>query len=229
MISLIIPAYNEEKRISPTLESYAKYFAKDEIIVVVNGSSDNTIGVVEEAAKKHKNIIYLNIDEAIGKGSAIIEGFKLAQGDYLCFIDADSSTEPDQVEKLYSHLKDSNYAGAIGSRWIEGAEIKKYQPVSRIVASRVYNYLVRSILGLPYKDTQCGAKIFKREPIMNVIHEISPTKWEFDVSLLYTLHKHGYKIKEIPIIWEDKFGSGLKIHKTAPKMFKALFEIRRGK
>ncbi len=229
-LSIIIPALNEEHRIRPTLEHYAAAFPKQtEIIVVINGTTDNTLKVVQDVAKKYSYIQYMNFPEKIGKGGAIIEGFKKAKGTYLCFVDADSSTEPDQIEKLYHELQTSDYAGIIGSRWMKGSVIKKYQPLSRIIASRVYNLLVRYYLGLHLKDSQCGAKIFRKEAIIDVLPEILPTTWEFDVSLLYTLHKRGYRVKEVPIVWEDKLGSNLKIRLTAPKMFKSLMQIKKGK
>ena len=98
MISIIIPAYNEEKRIKETLENYINFFKdkeKFEILAVLNGCKDNTLSVVEEEAKKHKEIKFKEFKEAIGKGGAIIEGFKIVKGDYICYVDADSSTRPE--------------------------------------------------------------------------------------------------------------------------------------
>lgn len=229
-LSIIIPAYNEEKRLETPLRKLATYFNSDtEIIIVINNTTDNTEEIVKKLMKEYKNISYINIKEAIGKGGAIIEGFKKAQGNYISFIDADSSAEPEQLQKLYEELQNSNYAGIIGSRWIKGAKITKRQSIARIIASRVYNLLVRIILRLPYHDTQCGLKIFRKEAIKNILNDIVPTNWEFDVSLLYSLKKKGYRVKESPIIWEDTVGSNLKIHKAAPKMFKSLLTIRKGK
>ncbi|MEK6940741.1 MAG: glycosyltransferase [Nanoarchaeota archaeon] len=225
-LSIIIPAYNEEKRIPATLESYGSFFKENaEIIVILNNCIDNTENIVKDKIKKYPNISYAT-EEKIGKGNAIIKGIKEARGEYICFVDADSSTEPDQIKKLYDEIQNSNFAGLIGSRWVKGAVIKKYQPIPRIIASRAYNLLVRIILGLPFKDTQCGAKIFQNAPIKEIIDEITPTKWEFDVALLYPLFKKGYKIKEVPIIWEDKTDTNLKIWPTATKMFKSLLKIR---
>ena len=146
----------------------------------------------------------------------------------IAFVDADSSTEPDQLYFIYNKIENSKYDGVIGSRWIKGAKIKKYQPWKRVIASRVYNLLVKLILFLPYRDTQCGAKVFSNRPIKSILNSVIPVGWEFDVALLYALRKRGFKIKEVPIVWADKMGSSLKIAKTAPKMLKSLIRIRLG-
>ena len=226
-LSIIIPAYNEEKRIGSTLESYTKFFDKKldyEILVVLNGCKDNTLGIVKKYAGKY--VRYLDIKESIGKGGAVIEGFKIVKGKYVAFVDADSSTEPDQLYYIYAKIKDSNYDAIIGSRWIKGAKITKYQPIKRIIASRVYNLLVRLILSLPYYDTQAGAKIFTNKAVKAILETVVPVGWEFDVALLYALRKKRFRIKEVPIVWGDKLGSSLKITKTAPKMLKSLIKIR---
>jgi len=226
-LSIVIPAYNEEQRIGKTLDTYKKFFVNKldyEILVVLNGCKDNTLKVVKKFA--NKRISYINIIEAIGKGGAVIEGFKRVNGRHIAFVDADSSTEPEQLYFIYNRIKNSNYDGVIGSRWVHGAKIKKYQPLKRIIASRVYNLLVRLILFLPYYDSQCGAKVFTNKAIKSILNTVIPVGWEFDVALLYALRKKGFRIKEVPIEWADKFGSSLKITKTAPKMLKSLLKIR---
>lgn len=227
-LSIVMPAYNEEKRIGITLDKYTEFFDKKidyEILVVLNGCKDNTLDIVKEYAGK--NVSYINITEAIGKGGAVIEGFKIVNGNYIAFVDADSSTEPDQLFAIYNELKNNcEYGAAIGSRWMKGARIKKYQPLKRIIASRVYNFLVRIILSMPYKDTQAGAKVFTNKAIKSIMGTVAPVGWEFDVALLYALRKKGFKIKEVPIVWSDTLGSSLKITKTAQKMLKSLIKIR---
>ncbi len=228
-LSIVMPAYNEELRIGKTLESYARFFDKKldyEILVVLNGCRDRTLGVVERYANRNKRIKYINIKEAIGKGGAVIEGFKIVNGSYIAFVDADSSTEPDQLHYIYSMTKKSCCDGVIGSRWVKGAKIKRYQPLKRIIASRVYNLLVRALLFMPYKDTQCGAKIFSNKAIKSILDTVVPVGWEFDVALLYALRRKGFRIKEAPIVWADKLGTSLKVTKTAPKMLKSLLWIR---
>ncbi|MBS3095610.1 glycosyltransferase [Candidatus Woesearchaeota archaeon] len=226
-LSIVIPAYNEEERISKTLKKYTNFFNKRldyEILVVLNGCKDKTLDIVKKYAGK--NVKYINIKEAIGKGGAVIEGFNIVGGKYMAFVDADSSTEPDQLYYIYNRLKNSDYDGVIGSRWCKGAKIMKYQPLKRVIASRVYNTMVRLILFLPYSDTQAGAKAFRNNAIKSILGTVIPVGWEFDVALLYALRKKGFRIKEVPIIWADTLGSSLKITKTAPKMLKSLLRIR---
>lgn len=224
-LSIVIPAYNEGQRIQSTLEKYLAFFDGKldyEIFVVLNGCVDNTLDIV-----KKFNIKYIDIKEAIGKGGAVIEGFKKVKGDYIAFVDADSSTEPDQLYNIFNELKkDNKLGGVIGSRWMKGSKITKYQPLKRVIASRVYNLMVRIILGLPYKDTQAGAKVFTKGAIKSIVYNVIPVGWEFDVALLCALRTQGFEIKEVPITWADTLGSSLKVTKTAPKMLISLIKIR---
>lgn len=227
-LSIVIPAYNEEKRIGPTLTTYLEYFNKKkisyEIIVVLNGCKDNTREVVGKFAKKSKTLKLIDIKENIGKGGAVIEGFKKAQGDLIGFIDADASTQPDSFDDLVKKIEDSD--AIIASRWIKGSIVEPKQPFARRFASRGFNYFVRILFGLKLHDTQCGAKLFKHNAIKSVIPEMGITKWAFDVDLLFKLKRKGYKIKEITTVWKDKKGTQLKIGKTIPEMFFAVIRLR---
>ena len=225
-LSIIIPAHNEEKRISRTLSSYLSFFLKRlkdfEIIVVINNTKDDTLKVVKSF--KNKKIKYLNFKEAIGKGGAIIEGFKAGKGDYLSYADADMSTNPEQFYELFSKI--DNYDGIIASRWIKGARVYPRQTFLRRIASRSLNFIMKCLFLMPYYDTQTGAKLFKKEAIRKVINKLDITKWAFDIDLLYNLRKNKFNIKEIPTVWHDKPGSQLKIFKAVPEMFLALIRLR---
>jgi len=227
-LSIIIPAYNEEKRIAASLEDYATLFSekygKDfEIIVVMNGCKDNTFGIVNNFEKIFPQIKHLDFEKS-GKGFAIIEGFKVAKGELVGFTDADNSTDASQFEKLIENLKD--YDGIIGSRWMKGSVVEPRQPFSRRIASRSFNLLTRMFFGLKFGDTQCGAKIFKKEAISRTLPRLGITEWAFDIDLLYKLKKNGCRIKEIPITWRDVGGSKLNVSKTSLKMFLAVTRLR---
>ena len=227
MISIIIPAYNEEKRIKETLENYINFLKdkeKFEILVVLNGCKDNTLNVVEEEAKKHKEIKFKEFKEAIGKGGAIVEGFKIVKGDYICYVDADSSTRPEELYKLYLNI--NGYDGIMGSRWLKDSVITNKQPFIRRFLSRGFNLLVRIFLRLNYKDTQIGAKIFKREAINKIKDDIKVTSWAFDVNILYNLKKEGFKVLEYPIVWGHDEDSTLKLRKAIPGMFYSILKIK---
>ena len=216
MLSIIIPAHNEAERISPTLEAYTNFFGKKkyeegldfEIIVVDNASKDNTLDIVKEFSKKCRELKWLDFDQG-GKGFAIIEGFKVARKEYVGFIDADMSTFPNDFYDLYKNI--ANFDGIIGSRWLKNSKTKR--TFGKYIRSKGFNYLVRSLFLFPYRDTQCGAKIFKRNKILEIIDEINSIKWAFDVNLLYLLNKKGSRIKEFPTVWFDKEGS-----KISPKV-----------
>lgn len=228
-ISIVIPAYNEEKRIKKTLLKYIDFFDnnfkdKFEIIVVGNGCTDNTESIVNSLAKEFDCIRFLNFKEKLGKGGAIIQGFKVANADIIGFLDADGSTLPESILKLISII--NGYDGVIASRWINGAVIGKKQPLARRIASRGFNILVRVLFGLKYLDTQCGAKFFKGEAVKRVLPELGLTDWSFDVDLLYRLSRKGYRIKEVPITWNNVGDSKLNLRKTPIKMFLSIVGLR---
>ncbi|MEK6817721.1 MAG: glycosyltransferase [Nanoarchaeota archaeon] len=167
-ISIIIPAYNEEKRIGKTLEQNLKFFKElqkkkildFEIIVVVNGSRDKTIDIVKEFSKKNKELKYLNLKRG-AKGYAVIEGFKEAlksDSNLIGFKDADMATSPEAYYDLIKNI--GNADGIIASRYVDGAIINPKPTLERRIASRIYNLFIRFLFFLPYRDTQCGAKIF---------------------------------------------------------------------
>ena len=225
-LSIIIPAYNEEKRIARTLYEYNKFFSKTlkdfEIIVVLNGCKDNTLNVVKKF--KRKKVKYLNFKEAIGKGGAIIKGFKFAKGELIGFVDADISTLPEHFYDLVVNIK--NYDGIIASRWIKGSKVYPKQSILRRIAGKSFNMLMKVLFFMPYNDTQTGAKLFKKYAIKTTLNDIGTTKWAFDVDLLYNLRKNKFKIREIPTVWRDNPGSQLKIFKAIPEMFLGLIRLR---
>ena len=227
-VSIIIPAHNEEKRIARTLDSYSKFFSKKikdfEIIVVLNGCEDNTLLVIKDFNKRNKRIKYLDFKESIGKGSAIIEGFKVAKGDLIGFVDADMATPPHAFYDLVKNI--NNYDGIIASRWIKGAKISMKQNLFRRFSSRSFNYLMKALFFMPYNDTQTGAKLFKKNAIKYTLKNLGITRWAFDVDLLYNMKIKNLRIKEIPTEWYDKPGSQLKIIKAIPEMFLALIRLR---
>lgn len=233
-VAIVIPAYNEEKRIGKTLDAYSKYFTalekktklKYEIIVVINGTTDSTEKVVKYYQKRNRSIRYLNLVKG-GKGYAILEGFKIAlekKHDLIGFVDADMATPPEAFHALINQI--NSFDGVIASRWMKGSIIKTPQTLLRKITSRGFNMLVRLFLSLSFADTQCGAKLFTRNALSSVISSVGTTRWAFDIDLLYQLKRKGYKIKEIPTIWEDKKESKLNLTKVPFQMFAALVRLR---
>lgn len=228
-LSLIIPAYNEEKRIKKTLEDYVNFLSKKlkkdfEILVIINNSTDNTLKIVQQLSKKYPQIKYINYPQKLGKGGALIKGFNIAKGDLIGFVDADCSTPPRAFYELVEKIK--GYDGIIGSRWVKGAKITLRQPISRRIASRGFNLMVRTLLGINIKDTQCGNKVFRKEAIKKITPGLGITMWAFDIDLLYLMKKHKYKILEIPTEWHDVAQSKLDLKRTIPEMFLSLMRLR---
>lgn len=204
-LTIVIPTYNEENRILKTLKAYTSFFDKrlNCEYIISDHSIDNTREIVRGFMKKHKNLYILGLSGR-GKGIAIIEAFKIAKGDLVGFTDADNSTSPEEFFKLYQNLK--GYDAVIGSRRLSKSDVVIYHksPLRRM-GSFCLGLLVRTLFGLKIKDTQCGAKIFRREKIHMVIPKMRIKNSIFDVELLWRFNKIG-KIKEVPIRWiDDKF------------------------
>ncbi len=233
-LSIIIPAYNEEKRIGRTLDSYSEYLnnlsKKEkfdyEILVVINNTSDNTESVVKLKQVKNNKIKYLNFKRG-GKGFAVLEGFKDSlnrNNDLIGFVDADLATPPWAFYVLVRNMKSAD--GIIASRWHQKSIITTPQTLFRKVTSKGFNFLVKSILFLNFSDTQCGAKLFSRKAINSIINEADLTEWAFDIDILYRLKKKGFYVKEIPTIWSDKKGSKLDLKFVPIQMFTSIMRIR---
>jgi len=228
MLSIIIPAYNEENRIVNTLDSYYNFFNKKyqknfEILVVVNGSTDKTIQIVKKYSKNKKQIRYFN-EGKIYKGGAIIKGFKEAKGELIGFVDADNSTKPEAFYDLIQQI--DNYDGIIGSRWMKESVVKPKQPLTRRIASRVFNILIRTLFRINVRDSQCGNKLFKKEAVKKIENEIGIARWAFDINLLYLLKINNFKVKEVTTVWSDAEGSKLNVKKASIEMFLAIIRLR---
>ncbi len=239
MISIVIPAHNEESRIRKTLESYGEFFSDKkkkkeiknfEILVVINNTRDRTEEIVKEIKKKHKEIKYLNFEQG-GKGFAIIQGFKDAlkrKNELIGFIDADMSTPPAAFYDLVRVLeRNKKIAGVIANRWDKKSKIYPKQSFFRRFISRGYNLIVRTLFLLPYRDTQCGAKIFRREVLETNVGKIISSQWNLDVALLFCLRKEASaRIIEVPTIWQDRQQSKVNLRKTPMLMFASIIRLR---
>lgn len=235
-VSIVIPAYNEENRIGKMLDSYCEYFSRlkeqkildFEILVVINGTTDNTEGVVKEYQKKFKEIIYMNRLDIAAKGLAILEGFKDAlkrENNLIGFVDGDLATPPEAYYDLIKSI--GNDDGIIPIRWDKRSKILIEESLFRKMLSYGYNLMVRSLFLFPYRDTQCGAKLFKREILEKNVNKIVTSTWGFDIALLFCLRKESNaKIKSIPTIWEDKKGSKINFKRTPFRMFASAIRLR---
>ena len=206
-ISVVIPAFNEARRLPKTLKAIYNYFSSKnysyEIIVVDDGSCDNTLEKV--ANLNLPNIKILSYKANRGKGYAVNFGVRAARGKYIIFIDADNSTPFEQIEKLIPYLQD--FEVVIGSRYLKGSNIKLKQPLVRRLVARLGNLLIQ-ILVLPgISDTQCGFKMFRKSAARQIFSRQTIWRWGFDIEILLISRKLGYKIKEVPIDWYNDEGT----------------------
>ena len=236
MISIVVPAHNEEKRIRKMLEGYGSFFTEKknkkeienfEILVVINNTKDKTEELVKEFSKKYKGIKYLNFKQG-GKGFAIIEGFKDAlkrDNEVIGFVDADMATPPEAFYDLIKNI--NNYDGIIADRWNKKSRIVPKQNLFRRFISRGYNIIVRILFLMPFRDTQCGAKLYKREILEKNYKKLITINWNFDIALLYCLRKESNaRIKTIPTLWHDEKGSKVHLKRTPILMFASLIRLR---
>jgi dolichol-phosphate mannosyltransferase len=229
-VLLLIPAYNEEQRIGPVLRDYAQYFrahyrGQFQVVVVLNGCRDNTLQVVESAAADFPEIRWLEFKAPIGKGGALIEGLRLwPKADLIGYVDADGATAPPAFLDLIRHCRDVDCA--IGSRWIEGAIIEHTQSLRRRIYSRLFHILIELLFGMRIKDTQCGAKVMRREAMEKVHPNLRIADVAFDINLLYSLKRAGYTVREVPTTWTDKIGSKMALNKGALAIILSVFRLR---
>jgi glycosyltransferase involved in cell wall biosynthesis len=228
-VSIVIPAHNEEHRLPPMLEAYAAYFSEHysndiELIVVPNFCDDRTAEVAKEIGQRFPVVKVLDDPGQVGKGGAVVLGAKAAQGDLIGFVDADGATAPEAFDDLIQKI--SLNGCIIASRWLSESVVSPAQPLSRQLASRCMNLLVRILFGLRLTDTQCGAKVFRREVMLPVVDRLGVTNWAFDVDMLFQAKRIGATIREVPTVWSDKAGSKLRVRRAGLNMFVALVRLR---
>jgi glycosyltransferase involved in cell wall biosynthesis len=208
---LLIPAYNEEQRIEPVLRDYARYFqeqyrGKFQLVVVLNGCRDNTLGVVQRVAAEYPSIRALDFPDPIGKGGALIEGLKLAPAaDLVGYVDADGASPPHALHEL-AKLADKADC-VVGSRWLPGAVLHQAQTRLRRFTSRCFHLVVEMFLHMHIKDTQCPCKVMRRTAVEKIHSSLRIADLAFDVNLLYSLKRAGFSVLEVPTEWTDKIGS----------------------
>ncbi|MFA6296627.1 MAG: dolichyl-phosphate beta-glucosyltransferase [Patescibacteria group bacterium] len=228
-LSVVIPAYNEEKRITKTLESVNEYLTKQdfdyEILVVANNCTDNTDKVVLDLKNKIKNLELMDIGAGIpGKGGAVKVGFLKAQGEYIMFMDADNATKINELDHFWNYF-DEGYDIVIGSRDTKGSKVVVSQAWYKELAGKIGNLLIQ-IVALPgIHDTQCGFKIFKQKVVKDVFPIQKLGGWGFDIEILALAKKFGYKIKEEPITWFNAVGSKVSMGDYL-HVFSDLFKVR---
>jgi dolichol-phosphate mannosyltransferase len=224
-VSIVIPAWNEEDRLARTLARYVPALEGRgdpyEVIVVVDGD-DHTADVAAKFADRHVRV--LHFPSKLGKGGAILAGLREAWFEHVGYVDADGPISPDEMYALVGDLRD--FDCVVASRWIRGASGAGSEPLFNRVAGRFWNFLTRSLLFLPLRDTQCGAKFFKASVVRPLLRSVTLTNRAFDVDFLFHVRKAGRRVREVPVHWTHDPDTRMPIGRAIPVMFLSLVGVR---
>ncbi len=225
-VSIVIPAWNEEDRLARTLERYLPALEARgdpfEVIVGADGVRDRTAEVAERYAQRHVRL--LQFPHKLGKGGAILAGLAAAQHEYVGYLDADGPISPEQMYALVGDLAEVDCV--VASRWIRGATGVSGEPLFNRAAGRAWNFLTRSLLFLPLKDTQCGAKFFRSSVVRPMLKTVTLTNRAFDVDLLYHVRKSGVPMREVPVEWTHDAATRMPVGRAIPVMFLSIVGVR---
>ena len=228
-ISIVIPAFNESRRLPAFLRELGEYCRKSqrtyEILVVDDGSSDNTAEIALEFQHAFPSLFVHKLKRNRGKGYAVKYGLFRSRGKTCLFMDADGSTPPAEIERNVSFL-DEGYDIFIGSRVLKGEEQVLKVALHRKAIGIVFNFFVKKILSMEIKDTQCGFKIFKKEVIKPLFSRMNINRFGFDLEILYLARKMGYRVKEGPVSWRHVKGSKINLFSDSIKMFVNIIQVR---
>jgi dolichyl-phosphate beta-glucosyltransferase len=228
-LSIIIPSYNEEPRLPETLQRIAEYLPtlglRTEVLVVDDGSTDRTAAVAESFRGKLTGLRVLSNGTNRGKGYSVRHGMLESQGEMVLFTDANLSAPIEESEKLLAALN-NGYDVAIGSRAMDRSLISTRQSIFRETAGIIFNKIVRIVLRLPFVDTQCGFKAFRRERTRIIFEQQRIEGFGFDPELLYLARHHGLRCIEIPVRWGHSPATKVNMLGDSLKMFADIFTIR---
>ncbi len=232
-ISIVIPAYNESERLGSPLTSVLNFIEANklnaEVIVVDDGSSDDTAKVAENTLASMPNVAtnVVSYEKNRGKGFAVRAGLMAAVADIALFSDADLSTPIDEMSKLVDPIKNGDFDVAFGSRALDRTLIGTHQPWRREQGGRVMNLIIKTMSGLPFSDTQCGFKAFNMLKFRPLLDIMQIDRFGFDVEFLFVANHHNLRLAEIPVRWNDVAGSKVSVIRDTRRMISELIQIRR--
>ncbi len=228
-LSIVIPAYNESARIEATLDRVMSCVASEgwdaEVLIIDDGSKDNTAGIVKRWMDVFPRLHLIQNPGNRGKGYSVRNGLLQAAGDIVMFTDADLSAPMEEANRLIAAI-DAGADVAIGSRWLDRTRQTIHQPLYRQFFGRCFNAITRGVMGLPFKDTQCGFKAFRREAAQIVFRLQRIERWGFDPEILFIARKLRYTIKEVPVTWGHDERSRMSYLKDGMKMLEEMAIIR---
>ena len=227
--SIVIPAYNESARLGASLEKVLAYVHTQgwdaEVVVVNDGSRDDTAEIVRQFAAKDPVVKLLENPGNRGKGYSVRNGMLHAQGRIILFSDADLSSPIEEAPKLL-HALEAGADIAIGSRWLRAETQTQRQPLHRQLFGRIFNLLLRISLGLQFADTQCGFKAFKRAAAQRIFPLQKIERWGFDPEILFLARKMGFRVVEVPVVWGHSGGARINPVIDGAKMFQEMLRVR---
>jgi len=227
LLSIVIPAYNEEIRILPTIGAITSHVSDLkiawELLIADDGSKDKTVQLVEE--QNFANVQILKAPKNAGKGNAVHRGVLAARGRYILFADADNSTPIEEIGKFLNKLQDEGYDIAVGSRAAAGAE-EGHKSFLRHLLSWGLRWIVHTLFRIGVRDTQCGFKMYTRAAAQRLHQAQTIMGFSFDLEILYLASKWGYRIAEVPVTWVDAPGSKVDTAKEVRRFVRDLFLIK---
>ncbi|HTB16889.1 MAG TPA: dolichyl-phosphate beta-glucosyltransferase [Bryobacteraceae bacterium] len=215
-LSIVIPAYNEERRLPQTLRQVLDWLARGtfsfhEVIVVDDGSRDGTARVVEEFAATNAALRLARNPGNRGKGYAVRNGMLEAKGEWILYTDADLSTPIAEIEKLRRAAGEQDAGVAIGSRAVDRSLVEVHQPAMRELSGRAFNLVMRAVTGLPFRDTQCGFKLFRADAARQIFSRQKQEGFSFDVEDLLIAKRLGVRAVEVPVRWSNVEGTKVRL------------------
>jgi len=227
--SIVIPAYNESARLCPTIEKILAHMQAHgwdaEIVIVNDGSTDDTAVIVQTFTAGNRAVRLIQNPGNRGKGYSVRNGMLHANGEIILFSDADLSSPIEEADKLFSAIE-SGADVALGSRWLRAELQTQRQPLYRQFYGRVFNLALRLVLGLQFRDTQCGFKAFTRRAAHMVFPQQHIERWGFDPEILYLAQKFGLRVQEVPVKWAHREGTRLNPLRDGIRMFGEVLKIR---
>ena len=202
-VSVVLPAHNEADALEPAVSEITKvldeYRTDYEIVIAEDGSTDGTDKKADDLSERLPAVWHLHSDKRLGRGKALKNAFQQSSGKILVYMDVDLATNVGQLRSLVKAIKEEGYDFATGSRMLSVSKVERSR--TRQISSKIYNFLVRTMLGSKIKDHQCGFKAFRREPLMQLLDEVTASHWFWDTEFIVRAIRKGYKIKEIPVEW----------------------------
>jgi dolichyl-phosphate beta-glucosyltransferase len=228
-LTVVVPAFNEERRLGATLERIAGWLEArgldGEVVVVDDGSSDGTARVAADQLKGRRGRV-LRQPENRGKGAAVRRGLLEAHGRWVLLSDADLSSPIEEYDVLAEAVRDRDADVAIGSRALRESRVEVRQNLVRQTMGKTFNLAIRTMTGLPFRDTQCGFKLMDRERVRPLFEKMVVDRFAFDVELLFLCRKFGLRVVEVPVVWRNAPGSKVSIFRDPVNMLADVARVR---